>query len=261
MPASSLVRCHNGREYYSCSELYRICFTGRTNYSVRKPLLYIVTVLPALATTGVSGHLPCTATLSMFRHISLLNYLRLADTCLTQTRRAIYWLSVPAITDSTNKCSLFGGHFNPTSLAACTLRPSVHSNCHAAIWWPQALFHIEGKFRRDEPRDRDVRPLGYIRFTTPRRKSHVFCVRPAMMKKRTILSFEQCASCRALAVEVVRQNENSTYRSKQSGHRGRVEFGQTVERQKSNYVEYNLQVFAYCTIHQRLYNYDALLLG
>ena len=42
-----------------------------------------------------------------------------------------------------------------------------------------------------------------------------------MLKKRTILRFDQCASCRALAIELVRQNANSTYRSKQSGgHKG-----------------------------------------
>ena len=66
----------------------------------------------------MSGHLPCTDTLSMSRHISTLNYLRSADTCLTRTRTVIYWLSVPAITDSSNKCHVFGGHFNPKSLAA-----------------------------------------------------------------------------------------------------------------------------------------------
>ena len=40
-----------------------------------------------------------------------------------------------------------------------------------------------------------------------------------MLKKRTILSFYQCASCRTLAIELVRQNANSTYLSKQSGHK------------------------------------------
>ena len=57
---------------------------------------------------------------------------------------------------------------------------------------------------------------------------HCFCVKLAMLKKRTVLSFEQCASCRALAVELVRQNANCTYR-KQNGHkshRGPGVFGQ-----------------------------------
>ena len=131
----------------------------------------------------MSGHLVCTATLSMSRHISMLNYVRSADTCLTQTCTVIYWLSVPAITDSANT-------FRVSSLKfPC---------CHL---------------------------VSAIRFTTSRRKSHVFCVQPAILKKITILSFEQCASGRALAVELVRQNANITYRSKQCGHSGRVEFG------------------------------------
>ena len=57
----------------------------------------------------------------MSQHISTLNYLRSADTCLTQTRTVIYWLSVPAITDSENKCHVFGGHVSPKSLAVRTL--------------------------------------------------------------------------------------------------------------------------------------------
>ena len=74
------------------------------------------TIVPALATPVVSGHLQCTATVSMSRHITTLNFLLSADTCLTRTRTVIYWFSVPAITDSVNKCSVFGGHFNPNSL-------------------------------------------------------------------------------------------------------------------------------------------------
>ena len=70
------------------------------------------------ATPVVSGHLTCTATLSMYRHILTLNHLQSADTCLKRTRKVIYWLSVPAITDSANKSHVFGGHFNPKSLAA-----------------------------------------------------------------------------------------------------------------------------------------------
>ena len=87
--------------------------------------LYSSTYLP-WATPVVSGHLPCTDTLSMSRHISTLNYLRSADTCLTRTRTVTYWLSVPAITDSSNKCHVFGGHFNPKSLAAGTLTCDRH---------------------------------------------------------------------------------------------------------------------------------------
>ena len=66
----------------------------------------------------MSGYLPCMAMLSMSRHISMLNYLGSADTCLTRT--VIYWLFLPAITDSANKCSVFGGRcdrqFAPISM-------------------------------------------------------------------------------------------------------------------------------------------------
>ena len=71
----------------------------------------------------MSGHLPCTTTLSMSRHISTLNYLRSADTCLTRTWTVIYWLSTPAITDSANNCrvSVVVSSLNPKSLTARTL--------------------------------------------------------------------------------------------------------------------------------------------
>ena len=39
------------------------------------------TVVPALGDPAVSGHMPCTVTLSMSQHISTLNYLQSADTC------------------------------------------------------------------------------------------------------------------------------------------------------------------------------------
>ena len=45
----------------------------------------------------------------------------IGDTCRTRTRTVIYWLSVPVITDSSNTYCVFGGDFNPKSLAARTL--------------------------------------------------------------------------------------------------------------------------------------------
>ena len=86
------------------------------------------------ATPVVSGHLTCTVRLSMSRHISTLNDLRSADNCLTRTSTVIYRLSVPAITDSANKCHVFGAHFNPKSLAArslsCDRQFAQISCCH-----------------------------------------------------------------------------------------------------------------------------------
>ena len=60
----------------------------------------VSTVVSALGNPVVSGNLVCAATLSMSRHISTLNYLRSADTCLMRT--VIYWLLAPAITNSAN---------------------------------------------------------------------------------------------------------------------------------------------------------------
>ena len=128
--------------------------------------------LPSLpwATPVVSGHLPCTATLSMSRHISTLNYLRSADTCLK--RIVIYWLSVPAITDSTNKCcvsvvistrncSLI---YDP-QFAQISMLPSGDSTQYfiSRINACVMMNHVIVA----------VRPIGYICFTTSRRKSHV----------------------------------------------------------------------------------------
>ena len=154
----------------------------------------------------MSGHLQCTATLSMSRHISTLNYLGSADTCLTRT--VIYWLSVPAVTDSANM-PRFRWSFQPkiASGALPKLWPTVRSNFHAAIWWPQTIFHIESmRAWCQQLWTTWLWPFGYIRFTTPRRKS--LCVweairslvKPAMSKKRTILSF--CPGCRALGIEL-----------------------------------------------------------
>ena len=171
----------------------------------------------------MSGHLTCTATLSMSRHISTLNYLRSADTCIMRTRTVIYWLCVPVITDSTNKCHVLSGHFNPKSLAARILScdrqfaqiPMMPSGDRMQYSISRVNVCVMNHvivaicFKSDT----------LIRFTTTRRKIHVFCVKPAMSKKRTILSFDQCASCRALVIELVRQNANNTYRSKQRGHK------------------------------------------
>ena len=180
----------------------------------------------------MSSHLTCTATLSKSRYISTLNYLRSADTCLTRTRTVIYWLSVPAITDSANKCQVFGGHFNQKSLAACTLtsdrrfaqmsmRPSGDRKQYFISRVNSCVMnHVIV-----------ARPLNfcYIRFTTSRRKSHVFYViKPAMLKKRTILSFDECASCRTLAIELMRKMQIARIEANRvatKSHRGRAVFG------------------------------------
>ena len=112
-----------------------------------------------------------------------------------------------------------------------------------------------------------ARPFGYIRFTTSRRKSHVFYVKPTMLKKRTVLSFDQCASCRTLAIELMRKMQIARIEANRvatKSHRGRAVFGRPAwyEILWAPKVDLRwLQVFAYCTIPQLLYYNDALILG
>ena len=91
------------------------------------------------------------------------------------------------------------------------------------------------------------------------------CVKPAMSKKRTILSFDQCASCRALAIELwCGKMQIEANRVATKSHRGRVEFRRPAWYEISGAPKVDLrwlQVFAYCTIPQLLYYYDALILG
>ena len=146
----------------------------------------------------MSGHLPCTAMLSMSRNISTLNYLRSADTCLTRT--VIYWLSVPAKTYSVNQmwCKQmprFRRSLQPKIAGAhptCDRQFDQYFPCRHLV----TTSHIsQSKRLRDEPRDFGnsmLTPItGYARFTTSCSKSQVFCFQPAMWKKRTILSLDQ----------------------------------------------------------------------
>ena len=140
---------------------------------------FVITVVPALGDPHrerpptLYGHF-----ITMSRHISTLNYLRSADTCLTRT--VIYWLSVPAIANSVSKCRVFGGHFNSKSLAhilTCdrqfaqisVLSSGDHKQYFISMpaWWTTWLWNSS---------------IGYVRFTTLRRKCHVFCFQPAMSK-------------------------------------------------------------------------------
>ena len=118
----------------------------------------------------------------MSRHISTLNYLRSAATCLTRPRTVICWLSAPGITDSANKCCVFGGRFNQKSLARAVFcdRPSGDRRY---VTSSRVINHMIAANQ----------PLHWLRlFMTPCGKSHVFCFfQLAMSKKITILSLDQ----------------------------------------------------------------------
>ena len=148
----------------------------------------------------MSGHLPCTAMLPMFRHISTFNYLRSADTCLTRTRTVIYWLYVPVISGQYKQSHVLGGNFNPKSLAARTLI------CDRQF----AQISILPSSDRKQYFISRVNVCLKVTLVLLHQvvKSHVFCVKPAMSKRRTII--DQCASCRTLAIELLRQTANST---------------------------------------------------
>ena len=129
----------------------------------------------------MSGHLLCAATLSMSRHISTLNYLRSADTCLIRTRTVIYWLSAPAITDSANKChgrwsfqpKIAGAHPN--------LRLIVRSNVHAIV--QREIFYV---IESNELRACRKLATFVLRHHVVKVTYSVF--QPAMSKKGTIFS-------------------------------------------------------------------------
>ena len=184
----------------------------------------------------MSGHLLCAATLSMSPHISTLNYLRSADTCLTRTQTVIYWLSAPAITDSANKSHVFDGRFNPKSLARIptSTDSSLKSPCCRLV--TNAIFYV---IESNEPRDcgKLVRPTFVLRHHVVKVTYSVF--QPAMSKKGTIFSLDQrialdvassgrntsCRAGRLLVGKTQIYDMYRTIRSRQGCHPGRMEFG------------------------------------
>ena len=104
----------------------------------------------------------------------------------------MYWLSAPAITDSANKCHVFGGHFNQKSLA----RTQTWDRQFAQISVlssndQQAICHV---IETDLPRDCGKSTPSLVTFVSRhQRKSHVFRLfNPgAMLKNRTILTLDQ----------------------------------------------------------------------
>ena len=74
--------------------------------------------------------------------------------------------------------SRFRWSFQPN--IACGAQPKLWStvrwNFNAAIWWPRAIFHIDSMPAWCQLWTTWLWAFGYIRFTTSRRKSHVFCV-------------------------------------------------------------------------------------
>ena len=119
----------------------------------------------------------------------------------------------------------FVGHFNTKSVALRTLSCDQH------------FAHIN--MRPSGDRKQCFISQTLVTFAL---RHHVVCVKPAMSEKIPILSFDQCASCRARAIEMVRQNANSTHRSKHSGQKepswsSGIDL-KDVDRQMLTYVDY-----------------------
>ena len=63
----------------------------------------------------------------------------------------MYWLSAPAITDSTNKCHVFGGNFNQKSVACIQTCHRQFAQISVLSSGDQrAIHHV---IESDEPRD------------------------------------------------------------------------------------------------------------
>ena len=147
------------------------------------------TVVPALGDPVASGHLQCTDTLSMSRHISTLNYLRSAATCLTRT--VICWLSAPGITDSANNYGVFGGRFNQKSLARSLIATDSSLKCPCCRLVTDERYVTSSRVMNHMIAANQ--PLHWLRlfYDTPSEKSRFLFFKPAMSKKRTILSLVQ----------------------------------------------------------------------
>ena len=127
----------------------------------------------------------------MSRHISTLNYLRSAATCLTWTRTVICWLSAPGITDSANKCRVFGGRFNQNSLARAQIATdsSLKLPCCRMVTDEQYVTSSRVINRMIAANQ----PLHWLSlfYDTTSDKSRILFFQLAMSKKRTLLSLDQ----------------------------------------------------------------------
>ena len=93
----------------------------------------------------------------------------------TRTLTVIYWLSALAITDSANKCHVFGGHFNQKSLARAQTWDQQFAQIYVLSSGHQrAICHV---IETGEPRDCRKPTTSFVTFVSRhQRKTHVFCL-------------------------------------------------------------------------------------
>ena len=145
----------------------------------------------------MSGHLPCTATLSMSRNISTLNYLRSADTCLTRTDADSHLLVVRTCYNGQCKqMPPFRRSFQPKIAGAYpNLRSTVRSIFSVLPSGDHKHYFILRVNTCMMNNMISLMPIGYVRFTTSRRKSHGLSFQPTMSKKRMIVGWTNGWRC------------------------------------------------------------------
>ena len=125
----------------------------------------------------------------MSRHISTLNYLRSAATCLTRT--VICWLSSPGITDSANKCRVFGGRFNQKSLARAQIATDSSPKLLCCRLVTDEQYVTSSRVINHVIAVNQLLHWLHLFYDTTSEKSRILFFQLAMSKKRTILSLDQ----------------------------------------------------------------------
>ena len=137
----------------------------------------------------------------MSRHISTLNYLRSAATCLTRTRTVIVWLSAPSITDSVNKCRDFRGHVRPKSLASLTFDCALKLSCCHLVTVTN-ISHREERTTLLHQLNAPITSVYEIAYLVMFEFFHAMSTKSLDQRMEVLRRLDGGTSCRALAIEL-----------------------------------------------------------